>query len=101
MFRNFIPRVIGTIKGAITKPTFQSRAIKKADKIQHGEKVLAPHYPTDERSYESVKTNEKIKKELETKHDGLIDKANKIHIKSTDVPESTPSNRYFSEFSKL
>lgn len=39
----------------------QARAILKQDKIEHGEKVLAPKHPTDNAHFKSAQKDEKIK----------------------------------------
>lgn len=39
----------------------QAKAIMKQDKIEHGEKVLPPKYPTDEKYFKAAQEDKKIK----------------------------------------
>lgn len=57
----YMKKIIGVAWREVDNTTFQQRAIKKADKIAHGEKVIAPKHPTDQRIFESAIKNETIK----------------------------------------
>lgn len=57
----FFPKLVGFFKENIKKPFFQASAIKKTDKIEHGEKVLAPKHPTDEKAFQETLKDTKIK----------------------------------------
>uniref|UniRef100_A0A0N5B653 Uncharacterized protein n=1 Tax=Strongyloides papillosus TaxID=174720 RepID=A0A0N5B653_STREA len=77
----------------IDKSTFQERVAFKFDKILKGEKVVAPKYETEKKVYEDIMKNDEIKKEIEIKHETLVENMNKFNIKSSEVIENSKSSR--------
>lgn len=72
---------------------YQAKALFKHDKIEKGEKVLAPKHPTDEKHFKETQKNEKIREEINKRRDDVIENVNKIRIKSIDPPEKPYSHR--------
>lgn len=56
-----IKKLYGVVWREVDNTTFQYRALKKADKIALGEKILAPKHPTDQRVFNEAIKNSSIK----------------------------------------
>jgi hypothetical protein len=61
-FSSFIRKLFAPMSKSADKASmYQQRAIDKADNISKGEKILAPHYPTEEKFLKEVANDPKIK----------------------------------------
>ncbi|KAK6024008.1 hypothetical protein OSTOST_10188, partial [Ostertagia ostertagi] len=72
---------------------FQQKAIKKAEEIGQGEKILAPKYPTEEKRFKKAQADEKVKELVNKMDPTLIENVNKINIKSTEPAERWTSTK--------
>jgi len=88
-----IKRLVGAIKRYGLNTNYQDRAAKKFDRIAKGEKVLSPRYDNDKMYIERATADPNIKKDLETKHEVLIDNTNKMHINASEPIEHPTSSR--------
>ncbi|KAI1710164.1 hypothetical protein DdX_10839 [Ditylenchus destructor] len=84
VIKDGIKGVVGSIFRATKNTGFSERAIRKAEKIEKGQKVVPPKYPTTEKAFQEAQQNQSIREELSHKHEKLIDNASKITIKSED-----------------
>uniref|UniRef100_A0A0N4X0F5 39S ribosomal protein L50, mitochondrial n=1 Tax=Haemonchus placei TaxID=6290 RepID=A0A0N4X0F5_HAEPC len=89
--------MIKKIFNAVGKRTkdakFQQKAIKKQDKIEQGEKVLAPRYPTEDKRFQKAMSDEKLRELVNKKESTLVENMNKFNIKSTDPVERWTSTK--------
>ncbi|CEF64205.1 NADH dehydrogenase [ubiquinone] 1 alpha subcomplex assembly factor 4 family-containing protein [Strongyloides ratti] len=91
----FFKKLFNPISKTIESGTFQERVAFKFDKITKGEKIPAPKYETEQKAYENIMKDEKIKKEIEQKHETLVENMNKFNIKSTEVINDTKSDKQY------
>ncbi|CAD5206600.1 unnamed protein product [Bursaphelenchus okinawaensis] len=78
--------------GEAKTAVFQKKSIEKFEKLEAGEKVLAPKHPTDQKHFDIAQKDERLAKEVRRRNDDLIDKVNKITIHSTE-PQEFKSSR--------
>ena len=63
MVKKFFRKLFGPITKTTDKMAlFRLQAIEKAESISKGEKVLAPHYPTEEKHLKEIAKNKEIRK---------------------------------------
>ncbi|KAI1711046.1 hypothetical protein Ddc_13091 [Ditylenchus destructor] len=89
-----IKGVVGNMWRTTKKTGFSERAIRKAEKIEKGQKVVPPKYPTTEKAFQEAQQDQSIREELSHKHEKLIDNASKITIKSKDPPPRENVHRH-------
>ncbi|CAJ0602200.1 unnamed protein product [Cylicocyclus nassatus] len=88
-----IKRILNVIGKRTKDAHYQQKAIKKADDISKGEKILAPKVPTEEKRFREAQNNPKIKEVINKKDTTLIDNVNKIKITSEDPVERWTSTK--------
>jgi hypothetical protein len=58
----FLRKIFSPLSRTVDKwALLQQQAIEKADSISKGEKVLAPHYPAEEKLLKELEKDERIK----------------------------------------
>uniref|UniRef100_A0A0N4ZSV3 39S ribosomal protein L59, mitochondrial n=1 Tax=Parastrongyloides trichosuri TaxID=131310 RepID=A0A0N4ZSV3_PARTI len=88
-----IKKVVSSAGRVIDNATFQERVAFKFEKILKGEKIPAPKYETEKSAYKEIMNDPNIRKDLETKHEKLIENMNKINIHSSEVVENSKEKR--------
>uniref|UniRef100_A0A0K0EHY5 39S ribosomal protein L59, mitochondrial n=1 Tax=Strongyloides stercoralis TaxID=6248 RepID=A0A0K0EHY5_STRER len=88
-------KISSPLTKAIENGTFQERVAFKFDKMLKGEKVPAPKYEKEKQAYEEIMKDENIKKDLETKHETLVENMNKINIKSSEPFKNDKTTKQF------
>uniref|UniRef100_A0A7I4YIV1 39S ribosomal protein L59, mitochondrial n=1 Tax=Haemonchus contortus TaxID=6289 RepID=A0A7I4YIV1_HAECO len=88
-----IKRIFNAVGKRTKDAKFQQKAIKKQDKIEQGEKVLAPRYPTEDKRFQKAMSDEKLREIVNKKESTLVENMNKITIKSTDPVERWTSTK--------
>jgi hypothetical protein len=58
---SFIKKLFKPLTKESEQMVHQARAILKQDKIEHGEKVLPPKHPTDEKHFKVAQQDKKIR----------------------------------------
>ena len=87
-------KIFAPVSRAADKATlFREQAIQKADDISKGEKIVAPHYPREEKLLKELAKDEKIKETINKKYDSVIENVAKITITSADPPEPSKTKR--------
>lgn len=62
MVKKFFRKLFGPLTKTTDKiALFQLQAIEKAESISKGEKVLAPHYPTEEKHLKEIEKDKRIR----------------------------------------
>ncbi|MFH4975446.1 hypothetical protein AB6A40_002155 [Gnathostoma spinigerum] len=89
-----LKRIYGALVRSLKNSNYQKRALKKFEDLEAGKvKILPPKYPSEIKHFERAQTDIKAKKDLEEKHEDLINNMNKFTINSTEPVERWTSTK--------
>lgn len=87
-------KIWNAIARPIKNSNYQKKALKQFEKIASDKvRVRAPLHDGDKERYEEAQKNEEVRKDLETKHEGLISNMNKFSVRSTEPVERWSSDK--------
>ncbi|CAI4221032.1 unnamed protein product [Auanema sp. JU1783] len=89
-------RIWNAVGKTVRDGNFQKKAVNYVEKIEKGStKVHAPKVPTEEKRFNEAQKDDAVKKDLETRHEGLLGNMNKFKITSVEPPEREVSDKTF------